>query len=158
MSSDYGCNRRRTYAGTKLSKSLSDSLPLVLPSGDGLERTDRTRKIYGKRSSWMYRKFKRHFCAAPLATRLRRRLPLAHGSCGPPGVPRQPAGAARGQAAHAFGWCWTGAAGWGRVAPQGCSEGEDLGQGDVARLEGRFSLRLARVRAPVQGYGSLFDH
>ena len=44
----------------------------------------------------MYRKFKRHFRAAPLATRLRRRLPLAHG------------------------WCWTGAAACGRVEPLGC--------------------------------------
>jgi hypothetical protein len=45
-------------ADTKLSKSPQDSSPLVLPSEDGLERTGRTRKIYGKRTDrklwWIY--------------------------------------------------------------------------------------------------------
>src|SRR5712692_892336 len=48
------------------------------------------------------------------------------GSCVPPGGPRQPAGAARSQAARGAahcGWGWTGDSGWVKVAPQGCPGG-----------------------------------
>jgi hypothetical protein len=52
--------------------------------------------------------------APPSAPRWRSRL--AHGSCVPPSAPRL------------LGWCWTCAAGWGRVAPQGCPGGKASGR------------------------------
>ena len=43
------------------------------------------------------KKYKRHFCAALLAVRLRWRPPLARGNGGVPSAPRQPAAAVRGK-------------------------------------------------------------
>src|SRR5437867_6621443 len=68
----------------------------------------------------MDRKNKSPFCAATPAARLRRRPPLARGTCAPPARRRSPPErpvARRSAAQRDFDWCWIGASGWGRVAP-----------------------------------------
>src|SRR5712691_1086432 len=64
--------------------------------------------------------------------------PPCHGACGALSALRQPARTARSAAQRDFRWCWTGAAGWGRVEPLGWLQGEGRGTGSCGRRGGQL--------------------
>ena len=95
-----------------------------------------------------------------------RRRPRRAGSCGVPSAPRQPrrSGPQPGGAQRDFGWCWTGVAGGGRGAPQGCpgaqASGRAVGKGcfqvqsrpsanETHCLTGRSAASWARMRRGI---------
>ena len=70
-------------------------------------------------------------------------------SCAPlsgaPRAPPQPAGAARSTAPRDLGWCWTGVAGWERIAPQGCPGGQASGRA-TGQAGGEIANEIAHTQ------------
>jgi hypothetical protein len=98
----------------------------------------------------MYRKSKRPFSPRPpgptpppAVTLCLRRLPC----------PPQRPGARRSAVQHGFGWCWTGAAGWGRVGPLGLLEGWGGHCNGISNAQGvRYTATARTAPSTVAGH------